>query len=109
MKGVLAVAALVLVAAAVTDQTSPDVPPAPAGPAPVAVDGPQPGAPGLVLDGDGLPPRIDYPGDLAYDCDGPRVTRVEPDEAAARVAAERRCLRLDLMLGRAEWPDGVTP
>jgi hypothetical protein len=60
------------------------------------------------LDENGLPPRIEYTGDLFHTCNGPRLAEVDPDTPQARVAAERACLRLDLMLNQADWPEGFS-
>jgi hypothetical protein len=110
VKGWLVVSVLVAVAAAGTS-TTPG-----AGPetgAPVAVDtatGPQPGNADVGLDEDGLPPRIEYPGDLFYYCDElGHPYGVDPDQPAAWTSAERGCLRLRIATGRAPWPNGIRP
>jgi hypothetical protein len=99
MRGLLAVAALVIVAAAAanTDPSAPAEPPA----------AEQPAAP--ELDEDGLPPRIPYDGELTHTCEGPDLLTVAPDTPAARASAERACLRLHLSTERAPWPDNVHP
>lgn len=61
------------------------------------------------LDADGLPPRIDYAGDLSHSCDGTRAVDVIPDTEQARAAADRWCLRADLLLRRVDWPAGLHP
>jgi hypothetical protein len=60
------------------------------------------------LDENGLPPRIEYAGDLSHTCNGPHLAEIDPDTPQARTAAERACLRLDLMLNRADWPEGFS-
>lgn len=61
------------------------------------------------LDADGLPPRIEYIGDLSHSCIGTRAVDVVPDTEQARVAADRWCLRSDLVLGRVDWPGDLHP
>lgn len=61
------------------------------------------------LDEDGLPPRIEYAGELTHYCEGPHAVDVQPDTAQARAAADRWCLRADLALHRVDWPAGLTP
>lgn len=114
MKGLLAGAVLLAVAAGAASTTAtPDVPAAP-----VVTDtaaGPQPGVTGSdpgrdELDSDGLPPRIDYPGELFHYCDEQgRAFGVEPDVPDAWTAAERGCLRMQIAAGRAPWPGGMRP
>lgn len=71
---------------------------------------PQPAtSPSQEIDEDGLPPRIEYAGELTHYCDGPHATDVQPDTAQARAAADRWCLRMDLALHRVDWPAGLTP
>lgn len=64
---------------------------------------------GTGVDPDGLPPRIDYQGDLSHDCQGPAAVNVVPDTPDAWAAANRKCERLDLGLGAIPWPEGVRP
>jgi hypothetical protein len=111
VKGWLALSVLVAVAALGTS-TTPGAGPEDTG-TPVVVDtavGPQPGNADAVLDEDGLPPRIEYPGTLDYYCDEQgHPFGVEPDEPEAWTVAERGCLRMDIALDRAPWPGAVRP
>ena len=61
------------------------------------------------LDEDGLPPRIEYVGDLTHSCEGTHAVEVEPDTPAAWAAAERWCLRAGIALHRVDWPAGLSP
>jgi hypothetical protein len=61
------------------------------------------------LDEDGLPPRIPYDGEMTQMCEGPDLLWVTPDTPETRRSAERSCLRLDLMISRAPWPEGMSP
>lgn len=111
MKGWLALSVLVAVAALGTS-TTPGAGPEDTG-TPVVVDtavGPQPGNADAVLDEDGLPPRIEYRGDLAHGCDDEgRALDVEPDTEEAWAAAERRCARMHTAIEQAPWPGGMRP
>ncbi|MEV8439209.1 hypothetical protein AB0425_17680 [Actinosynnema sp. NPDC051121] len=61
------------------------------------------------LDADGLPPRIEYPGELSYSCDENwHAVDVVPADPDANRAAERGCTRMHLSLDRLDLPDGVT-
>jgi hypothetical protein len=64
----------------------------------------------VVLDVDGLPPRIEYRGDLAHGCDDEgRALDVAPDTEEAWAAAERRCARMHTAIEQAPWPGGMRP
>lgn len=109
MKGLIAVAVLVAIAAAGTTD-GPDRPVDTPAVQVDSVDAPQPGNPQVApeLDADGLPPRIEYAGELSYACDKQgRAVEVVPDTTEARTAADRRCERLHISFDRMNWPDGI--
>ena len=61
------------------------------------------------LDADGLPPGIEYPGELGYRCDEQwNPVEVVPDDLDAHRAAERGCTRMRLSLEQLELPGGMT-
>lgn len=109
MKGLIAAAlAAAVLAGAVPAGDAPNT--RTAGPVAGVDVAPRPGDPSVELDSDGLPPRIDYPGDLAYGCDDQdHAVQVQPDTADAQAAAERGCQRLGIAADRLPWPGGVRP
>lgn len=58
----------------------------------------------------GLPPAVEYQGDLFMYCDEHgNATDVEPHTPEAIAAAQSKCQRLDHAIDNAPWPEGIHP